>query len=106
MRMIGPHKIVGAYQGIPTSVRAVVNQGFEQYVHFHIEQRTVFALETTLRSDITLQQARMARERGFQVYMRYVAISEEESLNEWRFELKAAATPRPRGPSAASTAAV
>ena len=73
-------QITGSYRGIPTSARAEVNKEFEQYVHSHIAHRASFAMETTLRGDITFQQARMARKKGFRVHMRYVAVSEEESL--------------------------
>jgi len=38
-----------------------------------------FALETTLRSDVTFEQARMARSVGFRVIMIYVALDSFES---------------------------
>jgi predicted ABC-type ATPase len=73
-------QITGSYRSIPTSVRAWVNKEFEQWINTHIEQRKSLAFETTLRSNITFQHARMARDKGFRVYMRYVAVGEEESL--------------------------
>jgi predicted ABC-type ATPase len=47
----------GSYRDIPLSMRKLVNQDFEQFVHESIEGRRSFALETTLRSDITFEQA-------------------------------------------------
>lgn len=39
-----------------------------------IEDRVSFAIETTLRSDITFVQARLARLAGYMVEMRYLAL--------------------------------
>jgi predicted ABC-type ATPase len=64
----------GSYQDIPLSVRAIVNREFEEFVHANIRSGNSFALETTLRSSITFDQARLARENGFRVVMRYVAL--------------------------------
>lgn len=64
----------GSYQSIPLSVRAIVNREFERFVHSNITAGTSFALETTLRSTITFEQAKLAREKGFRVFMRYVAL--------------------------------
>jgi len=68
----------GSYQSIPLSVRAVVNREFEQFVHSNIAAGTSFALETTLRSTITFEQAKLAKEKGFRVFMRYVALDTVE----------------------------
>ena len=68
----------GSYQSIPSSVRAVVNREFERFVHANIAAGTSFALETTLRSTITFEQARLAKENGFQVFMRFVALGSVE----------------------------
>ena len=65
---------VGSYESIPLSVRAVVNREFKEFVHANIRARTSFALETTLRSMITFEQARLARGNGFQVSMWYIAL--------------------------------
>ena len=64
----------GSYQDIPLSIRAIVNREFEQFVHANIRSGNSFALETTLRSSITFDQARLASENGFRVVMRYVAL--------------------------------
>jgi predicted ABC-type ATPase len=68
----------GSYQSIPLSVRGVVNREFEEFVHANIRAGTSFALETTLRSTITFEQARLARENGFRVSMWYVALDNVE----------------------------
>src|SRR6266567_4400496 len=68
----------GSYENIPTSVRAAVNREFEEFVHGNIRAGTSFALETTLRSTITFEQARLAGENGFRVSMFYVALDTVE----------------------------
>ncbi len=68
----------GSYQSIPLNVRATVNREFEQFVHANIAAGTPFALETTLRSTITFEQARLARDNGFRVFMRYIALDTVE----------------------------
>ncbi len=68
----------GSYENIPTSVRAVVNREFEEFVHANIRTGTSFALETTLRSRITFEQARLAKANGFRVSMFYVALDTVE----------------------------
>jgi predicted ABC-type ATPase len=67
-----------SYQSIPLSVRAIVNREFGQFVHSNIPAGTSFALETTLRSTITFDQAKLAKEKGFRVFMRYVALDTVE----------------------------
>ncbi len=68
----------GSYQDIPLSIRAIVNREFEEFVRANIRSGNSFALETTLRSSITFDQARLARENGFRVVMRYVALETPE----------------------------
>ena len=48
----------GSYQGIPSSIRAAANQEFEQFVIANVHAKQSFALETTLRSDISFKQRR------------------------------------------------
>jgi predicted ABC-type ATPase len=55
-----------------------VNGEFEEFVREHIDHRESFAIETTLRSDVTFDQVSLARECGFECIMRYVALSEFE----------------------------
>jgi len=70
----------GSYQGISLETRAAVNREFEQFVEGHIQRGISFAIETTLRSDITFRQMDRARVQGFELHMRYVALS-DFSLN-------------------------
>ena len=68
----------GSYQDIPLAIRATVNREFEEFVHANIRSGNSFALETTLRSSITFDQAKLAYENGFRVVMRYVALETPE----------------------------
>ena len=68
----------GSYQDIPLSIRAIVNREFEEFIRANIRSGKSFALETTLRSSITFDQAMLARENGFRVVMRYVALETPE----------------------------
>ena len=65
----------GFYQGIPLEIRAIVNKEFEAFVEDHIRNHKSFAIETTLRSDITFRQADQARAEGFEIQMRYIALN-------------------------------
>jgi predicted ABC-type ATPase len=68
----------GSYESIPLSVRAIVNREFEEFVHSNIRVGTSFAMETTLRSTITFEQARLAKENGFRASMWYVGLDTVE----------------------------
>jgi predicted ABC-type ATPase len=68
----------GSYRNIPLSIRKIVNREFELFVHQNIRARNSFAVETTLRSGITFDQALLARDNGFRVSMRYVALDSVE----------------------------
>jgi predicted ABC-type ATPase len=69
----------GSFRKIPQEIRARVNSAFESWVLSHITAQQDFAFETTLRSPITFQQARLARERGFWTTMDFVSSG---SVNE------------------------
>ncbi|MBM3767141.1 MAG: hypothetical protein FJW32_17265 [Acidobacteria bacterium] len=64
----------GSYVSIPQAVRTQVNREFEAFVVGHIGAKPSFAFETTLRSAITFEQARLAQAAGFAVEMRYLAL--------------------------------
>jgi predicted ABC-type ATPase len=64
----------GSYRGIPQSIRDRVNREFESFVSDCIARRASFAVETTLRSPITFDQATIARREGFFVEMHYLAL--------------------------------
>jgi predicted ABC-type ATPase len=63
-----------SYRAIPRSIRRLVNTEFETFVLENTANRQSFALETTLRSRVTFEQARFAKSEGFQVFMIYVAL--------------------------------
>jgi predicted ABC-type ATPase len=64
----------GSYAGIPKQIRSQVNREFEAFVLASIKARTSFAIETTLRSIATFEQAAQARAAGFTTEMRYLAL--------------------------------
>lgn len=65
----------GSYAGIPRQVRQKVNRDYEEFVKNQVNQRESFAIETTLRSQVTFEQARQARSAGFRIEMRYLALN-------------------------------
>jgi len=69
----------GSFTAIPQTVRAQVNREFERFILDHIDRSMSFALETTLRSGVTFDQARLALSRGFDTEMYYVALGDVES---------------------------
>ncbi len=52
-----------SYQDISLEIRTAVNKELERFVEEHIQQHKSFAVETTLRSDITFRQAHQAAPR-------------------------------------------
>ncbi len=71
----------GSYRRISKEIRAQVNVEFQRWILDHITARKSFAIETTLRSPITFEQARVARKHGFSTAIRYVSAgSVEESV--------------------------
>lgn len=64
----------GSYAGISKQIRSQVNREFEAFVQACIEARTSFAIETTLRSSATFEQAARAKAAGFTTEMRYLAL--------------------------------
>jgi hypothetical protein len=65
----------GSYRGIPQSIRDRVSRLFESFVNDCIVRPASFAVETTLRSSITFDQAATARREGFFVEMHYLALN-------------------------------
>ena len=55
-------------------IRQQVNKEFEAFIWNQINSKASFALETTLRSNVTFDQAAAARAAGFTVEMRYLAL--------------------------------
>jgi predicted ABC-type ATPase len=64
----------GSYRDIPFHIRNKVNQEFERFVRDSIADSRSFALETTPRSSITFEQAKLAGSVGFSVFMIYIAV--------------------------------
>jgi predicted ABC-type ATPase len=63
----------GTYVGIKPEIRARANAECEAFIAQHIESKTSFAVETTLRTDITFRQADSARANGFVLLMEYIS---------------------------------
>lgn len=71
----------GHYRRIPKEIRAQVNVEFQSWILGHINAQKSFAFETTLRSAITFDQARLAQQRGFWTAMHFVSAGTvEESI--------------------------
>src|SRR5215472_6769579 len=64
----------GSYLGITNEIRQAANREFETFVRNRIERLESFAIETTLRSEVTFEQASLAKTAGFMVEMRYIAL--------------------------------
>lgn len=69
----------GSYRNIPPEIRAEANRRCEAFIEEHIHQRKSFAVETTLRTEITLEQAQAAHAKGFERHMTYVATEDVEA---------------------------
>ena len=63
----------GSYHNIPVKVREAAGQQLQHFIDSHIAAGESFAFENALRTDSGLQQARRAKEMGFQVLMDYLA---------------------------------
>lgn len=75
----------GSYLGIKPDIRAQANAECESFIAGRIAARKSFAVETTLRTDITFRQAAAARASGFVLLMEYVAAgSPEECIRRVR----------------------
>jgi predicted ABC-type ATPase len=66
-------QILGSYRAISRDVRRAVAQECERFVRDHIERRVSFAVETTLWTTDSIQQAELARSRGFSTFLRFIA---------------------------------
>lgn len=62
----------GSFHGISKGIRSQVNLEFQKWILDHISARKSFALETTLRSEVTFEQAQLAREHGFRTFLYFV----------------------------------
>lgn len=72
-------QLVGSYRAIPRAVRRSVAARCEQFVKEHIHAGCSFAVETTFRTTVAIEQARQATTRGFATELIFVAT---ESVRE------------------------
>jgi predicted ABC-type ATPase len=68
----------GSYQHIPETVRRQATRECETFIERHIEERRSFAVETTLRTDVSIRQARAAKDQRFTTMATYVATDDPE----------------------------
>ena len=68
----------GHGQGISPEIRRVVNLALEAFISDRIRDGKSFSYETTLRTTITFEQARSAKQHGFETQMQYVALASAE----------------------------
>jgi predicted ABC-type ATPase len=68
----------GIYGGISVAIRAQAQQECERFINDCTAQATSFAVETTLRSAIAIDQAVRARIAGFAIKMIFVATEDVE----------------------------
>lgn len=66
-------QVLGSYRAISPDVRRAVAKECEQFVVGHIERGRSFAVETTLRTTASIDQAEVARRRGFLTQLRFIA---------------------------------
>jgi predicted ABC-type ATPase len=71
-------QLLGSYRAIPREVRRAVAEDCERFVIEHIHAGRAFAVETTLRTTVTINQARQARTRGFATELIFVATASVE----------------------------
>lgn len=62
----------GSFGSIPRAVRRRAQRECEAFIDDHIARRASFAVETTLRTGIAIEQARRARDAGFETLMIFV----------------------------------
>jgi predicted ABC-type ATPase len=76
------------YHGITADVRSAVNQFCESFIRGHIANHKSFAVETTLRTDIAIQQMALAKNAGFHTVMFFVG-TESVEINIERVRARA-----------------
>jgi len=64
-----------SYLSIPMHVREQVNREYEVFVNSCILRRESFAIQTTLRSAVTFEQAAKAHDAGFAVEIRFLSLA-------------------------------
>src|SRR5215471_14737489 len=71
-------QIVGSYRAIPPAVRKAVSQECERFVDDHIGRRRSFAVETTMRTLVSVRQAERARSQGFRAALTFLCTTSPE----------------------------
>lgn len=66
-------QILGSYRAISRDVRRAVARECERFVREHIDGGRGFAVETTLRTRVPIEQAELARKLGFATHLRFIA---------------------------------
>ncbi|MBK6534858.1 MAG: zeta toxin family protein [Deltaproteobacteria bacterium] len=80
----------GSYQGIPPEVRARASGECESFVADHLARGVSFAVESTMRTTISIEQAREANARGFITVLLFLC-AEEVSIHVERVRARALA---------------
>jgi len=62
----------GSFRSIPSAIRRRTQKQCEAFVTNHIAERRSFAVETTLRTTVAIEQARRAQAAGFETEMIFV----------------------------------
>jgi predicted ABC-type ATPase len=78
----------GSFQGIPREVRARAGAECEAFVLRHIKEQRDFAVETTMRTAVSLGQAHLARQQGFSTVLIFLA-TEDPDLHVERVRARA-----------------
>lgn len=68
----------GSYGHIPPEIRAQAQRECQDFIETCIRELRSFAVETTLRTDIAIQQARHAKAAGFRIEMVFIATDNVE----------------------------
>jgi predicted ABC-type ATPase len=78
----------GSYQGIPLAIRRSASSECEVFVLDHIKRRVSFAVETTFRTKIALEQATLARTNGFKSFL-FFSCTEDPAIHIRRVTARA-----------------
>jgi hypothetical protein len=68
-------QIVGSYRAIPPAVRKAVSRECERFVGEHIDAARSFAVETTMRTLVSVRQAERAQDHGFYTMLTFLSTS-------------------------------
>lgn len=71
----------GARCRMPDAIRQQALHDYESFIERHFLEKSSFSVEVTLAKEITLTQARRARESGFRVHLTYVAAELQDCID-------------------------